>query len=330
MVAVVGATGHLGTVLVRRLVESGEQVRYVARARSRAPGLDGIAAERVQVDLSDVETLQQALQGVAVVYHAAARISISSSGYRELYEANVRGTRNLLAAAKSADVRRFVYIGSIEAYPLAQAHGPITEDDGFDPKQTTMLYGRTKALAMQLVARAGQEGMDTVTCCPTAFVGPPDYRLSPIGRLIVDYLESRLIAYVDGGFDFVDVRDVADGVIAAANRGSTGGVYLLSGRYVSIPRLMQLLQQLSGVRKPPFCFPCRALLPLMPVVETYYRLSGRPPRFTAGSLGILSLGVRVDSSRAVRELGYQARPIEETLADTVAWFRSNKDRCYRR
>ena len=320
MVVVTGATGHLGTVIVQRLVEQGESVRYIARAGSSAPGLDGLGVERVDQSLFDRDGLARAFAGAQVVYHSAARISISRGDDDELHRVNVAGTVNVLHAAKQAGVGRVVHVGSIEAFAMERAPYPVTEQHPIDPDHTVMEYGRSKALSIQAALRAAHTGQDVVVCCPTAFIGPPDYRLSPLGRLIVDFVERRLPAYVDGGFDFVDVRDVADGVISAGSRGRSGGVYLLSGRYASVPELMTMLEERSGVKRPLLCLPTRALLPLMPFVETYYRVTRRSPRFTTGSLSILSLGVRVDSSLARRELGFSARPLEETIEDTLHWF----------
>jgi dihydroflavonol-4-reductase len=183
-----------------------------------------------------------------------------------------------------------------------------------------MVYGRTKALAMQEVLEADGNGLETIVCCPTGFVGVPDYRMSPSGRLVVDFLERRLPAYVDGGFDFVDVRDVADGVIRAGRSGKAGRTYLLSGNFVTVPRLMELLEDISGVKKPGLCLPARFVLPFAPLVEIYYRMLRKAPRFTRYSLRLLLLGAEVDSSRARLELGFSPRPIEESMADSVAWF----------
>jgi dihydroflavonol-4-reductase len=323
VVVVTGATGHLGTVLVRNLVEAGREVRYLTRGAGNAPGLAGIGAEQVTGELSDTELLERIFWGASVVFHGAAKVSFGHGDKAELYRVNVDGTRSVLKAARHARVGRIVHVGSIEAFPLAESPFPITEENELRPDHTVTEYGRTKALGMSAVLAAAREGMDTVVCCPTAFLGPPDYRVSAMGRLVLDYLHRRLPAYVDGGFDFVDVRDVAEGLVRAARRGRAGRVYLLSGRYVDVPELMAMLESLTGVRRPRIRFASSTLLPIMPIVETYYRVSGRPPRFTSDSLRLLGLGVRVDSSRARTELGYAPRRIEVTLADAVAWFRAH-------
>jgi nucleoside-diphosphate-sugar epimerase len=319
VVVVTGATGHLGTVLVSQLVNRGEKVRYITR-NGIPRGLDGSSAVPITADLFDRKTLVRAFAGASVVYHSAARISIMTGDWHELEHVNVEGTRVVLDAAREAGVGRFVHVGSIEAFPLEGGHGPITETAGFDPDRTVMEYGRSKALGMQVVLDAADKDLECVVCCPTAFLGPPDYRRSPLGQVIFDFLRGRLPAYVDGGFDFVDVRDVADGVIGAGEKGQSGRVYLLAGRYATVPELMEMIEAASGIRKPALRIPSRVLIPFMPVIEAYYRVSKLSPRFTRNSLQLLSLNVRVDATRARTELGFDSRPLEETLADTVRWF----------
>jgi dihydroflavonol-4-reductase len=320
VVAVTGATGHLGTVLVRRLVRDGADVRYLARGGSPAPGLGDLPAARVEADLFDRAALVAAFDGADVVYHCAGRIAFWPGEDDALYRVNVEGTRSVLAAAREARVRRVVHVGSIEAFALESGDYPITEEHGVDPERTVLAYGRTKAIGILESLAAADGAMDVVVCCPTAFIGPPDYRRSALGAFVLDYLRRRLPAAVDGGFDFVDVRDVADGLIRAGAKGESGRLYLLGGEYATIPQLIDTLEQITGIEAPALTLPVNLVLPFTGLVELFYRLTRTPPRFTGESLSLLSLGVRVDSSRARRELGYAPRPIRDTLADTAAWF----------
>ncbi len=321
MIAVTGATGHLGHVLVQQLLTAGEHVRIVTRASSELTGIDVSKVERVNADLTDADALRAGFAGASTVYNAAAKISFGMDTREELHRVNVEGTRCVVEAAKAANIGRLVHVSSIEAFPLTIGPYPINEELGIDPDHTVMEYGRTKALGTRIVLDAAAAGMNAVVVCPTAFIGLPDFRLSPMGRLVLDFARGRLPAYVDGGFDFADVRDIARGVLLAGTKGRRGELYLLSGRYASIPDLMELLGRLCGRRKPLLCLPTKAIAWLMPPIELYYRISGRPPRFTRDSLHILSYGVTVDSSKAARELGYSSRPLEVTLSDTLDWFR---------
>lgn len=321
MVIVTGASGHLGTVLVRELINRGEEVKYVTR--SGVPqALAGLPARPVAAELDDEDTVAEAARGATAFYHCAALISILPGHARELHRVNVEGTRHMLSAARRAGVPRFVHVGTIEAFPLEGAASPITEESGYDPDRTVMEYGRSKALSIADTVGASNEGMHCVVCCPTAMIGPPDYRRSALGEVIYDFMHGKLPAYVSGGFDFVDVRDVAAALITAADRGRPGGVYLLSGQFWTIPELMSMLEAASGVRKPRMRISAGLLRPIMPLVQGFYRVTGKPPRFTNESLHLLSLNVRVDSSLAKEEIGFTARPTQETIADTVEWFRS--------
>jgi len=323
LVAVTGATGHLGTVLVKQLVERGDRVRYLARSGPTA-GLAGLDAESVPGDLTDRRALARLVSGVDVVFHCAARISIIPGDWVALQRTNVEGTRAVLEAARAAGVRRFVDVASIEAFPLDNLVRPVTEEQAIDPGRTAIEYGTSKALAVEEVLAASGDGIECVVCAPTSFIGPPDYRRSPLGQVISDYLHRKLPAMVDGGFDFVDVRDVADGVIKAGDNGKPGRIYLLSGRFATIPELMSILESVSGVPSPRLCLPQWLIRPFTPAIELYYRVSGRPPQFTRSSLKLLRLNVTVDSSRARDELGFASRPLEETLADTAEWLRTER------
>jgi len=325
MVAVTGATGHLGTSLVHRLLAGGEEVVCLVRPGSRSPGLERNGSSsarplRREIDLFDPDEVTAAIRGAEVVYHSAALVSFMPGHEEELYRVNVGATSVLVEAARRAGVRRLVYVGSVEAFPLEYGPYPITDDHPIDPDRTVMAYGRTKAIATRLVLDANSNELECVVCCPTALFGPPDYRRSPFGAFVLDSARGALPASVDGGFDFADVRDVADGIVSAARDGVPGRLYLLSGRYVTVSELLDALAAHTGARVPGLKLPVGVVLPFAPLVELYYRVSGRPPRFTRNSLRLLSLGVRFDASRARAELGYASRPLEETIADTVAWF----------
>lgn len=347
--ALTGGTGHLGTVLAHTLLAHrnpdrelvtpqdaaadasppGSALRCVVRSGRRIPGLEEHEATgRLayhELSLQDLAGLTRAFEGVSTVIHAAGLVSFMPGRRRELHRVNVEGTRRALLAAERAGVRRFLYVGSVEAFPLEHADGPVTEELPLDPGRTVMAYGWSKALAMQEVLGGSPATMERIVCCPTAFLGPPDYRGSPIGSFVRDTARGRLPVAISGGFDFVDVRDVATGILAAVERGRDGACYLLGGRYVTVPEMVRLVAAEAGVPGPAVTLPLRAVQPFTPLVEGYYALSGRPPRFTRSSLRLLSLGVRVDTRRAEAELDYHPRPIAETIRDTVAWFSRNGD-----
>jgi dihydroflavonol-4-reductase len=225
----------------------------------------------------------------------------------------------VIHACRQAGVRRLVYVSSIEALDHTVTN-PLTEDAGFRPDRAVFEYGRSKALATLDVLEAGRQGLEAVVLCPTGYIGPEDHRMSAMGRLVVDYVRGRLPVTVRGGFDFVDVRDVAEGAMRAARRGRPGETYILSGRYLEVREIMAALQGRTGVAAPRVELPPRVALAVAGLAERWYALRRVEPRFSRGSVRILSLGLRVSSDKARRELGYVARPFEQTLDDTLAWF----------
>lgn len=320
MVALTGATGHLGGVLVARLADSGQRVRAVVRPGSDASRLASQDVEVARADLLSPESLFRAFRGAELVYHAAGNVQFGI-GHREALRAvNVEGTGNVIRACLRTGVRRLVYVSSIEALDLSGRSGPVTEEVGFHPNSTVMEYGRSKALASLAVLGAARDGLEAVVVCPTGYIGPHDHRLSAMGRLVVDYVRRRIPLVVAGGFDFVDVRDVAEGSIAAADRGRTGESYILSGTYLEVAEIMRALEARTGVPAPTLVLPGSLALGFARLAELWYSLRDVPPRFTTGSVRILSLGVRVSCEKARRELGYVARPFAKTLDDTLAWF----------
>ncbi len=322
MVVVTGASGHLGNVLVRKLVERGTRVRAFVR-EADPPALSGLDVERARGDLLDPASLDRAFSGATRLIHAAGFISTRNADRRRLEEVNIRGTENVVEAALKAGVERAVFVSSVEAFDLRSK--TITDDnqDHFDPYRTTMVYGRTKALATLTVLDAARErGLQAVVAVPSGFIGPSDFSGSLTGRLARSFVSRRLPAYLSGGFDFVDVRDVADGILAALDRGSVGQWYLLTGHQVTVSELMRLLAEVSGVRPPPFKVPVWLAISGAAVLLALSAVSGRIPLYTPNSIRILQTGARFEPARSRRELGYRPRPLRETLSDTVAWWRA--------
>jgi len=318
--AVTGATGHLGNVLVSALRARGLRVRAVARAGSDCSCLPREDVEIVRADLLDSASLLRAFRGADRVFHAAGDVDFGIGRSNALHATNVGGTDNVLEACRATGVRRLVYVSSIEALDLAAARGEVTEEAGFQPERTILEYGRSKALASLRVLEAVRNGLDAVVLCPTGYVGPYDHRLSAMGRLVVDYVRRRIPVIVEGGFDFVDVRDVAEGLIRAADRGRSGETYILGGSYLTVASIMAALEARTGIPAPTFVLPSAVAAVFARFAERWYSLRGLPPRFTRGSVRLLSLGIHVSSDKARREIGYEAREFGRTLDDTLAWF----------
>jgi dihydroflavonol-4-reductase len=324
MMLVTGATGHIGNVLVRRLLAAGERVRALIMPGEDTTPLHGLDVELVHGNVLDLDSLHRAMEGVQRVFHLAGIISIMPGNQPLLRRVNVEGTRNVIAAAARAGVRRLLYTSSIHAIQRAPHGTRIDESLPFDSANPVGEYDRSKAQASLAVMEASRSGLDTVIVCPTGVIGPHDYRESELGTLIRDCVADKPQMFVDGAYDFVDVRDVAEGMVLAAENGRAGETYILSGERLTVRRMLDILWSLTGrhfvrIHVPFSLAQCAAAF-----TPFYYRLSGAKPRFTRYSLDTLRSNSDISHEKATRELGYQPRRILDTMADTVLWFRQRR------
>lgn len=312
---VTGATGHLGNVLVRHLLERGRRVRAVVQPRDDLVALGGLEVERVEADVTDPAALERAFSGGDVVFHLAGLVSITAGQEARLKAVNVDGTRHVVEACRRAGVRRLVYASSVHALEEPR-RGALREAAGFGCRRGP--YGRSKAEASRLVegaARAGQ--LDAVLVLPTGVVGPWDFRLSEVGQVIASAGAGRMPVAVAGGYDWVDVRDVAAGLALAAERGRCGESYLVSGEWVSLRELLTHAARAAQVAPPRATVPLALLWPVAALGPLWERATHRRALVTPYALHQLGVGYRVDDGKARRELGYGSRPIAESVAD--AW-----------
>jgi dihydroflavonol-4-reductase len=319
MMLVTGATGHIGNVLVRKLLRRGAHVRVLMlRGESPAP-LYGLPVEIVEGDILDQSCLSRIFQGVRGVFHLAGLISIMPGVNHLLRRVNVEGTRNVLAAAGRAGVERLVYTSSIHAIQRLK-QGLIDERLPFDPDNPYGEYDRSKAEATLEVQEAAENGLNAVVVCPTGVIGPYDYRGSMMGSVIRSAAESRPTLYVDGAYDFVDVRDVANGLIAASEKGRRGESYILSGHRISVRYLLETVREITGGRFFQFKIPFDLARVLANFTPLYYRIAHATPRFTSYSLSVLRSNANISHAKATHELGYRPRSMYQTITDTVRWF----------
>ncbi len=322
MDVITGASGHLGNTLLRELAVSGRAVRPLYRVPPSFEMPEGV--EPYYCNIEEPDSLAEAFRGATTVYHAAGYVSFGINSYKKLYRANVGLTRNVIDACLKSGVNRLVHVGTIEAFDLLAGKYPVTETSAIRPDHTIMSYGKTKALAVLEVERAiKSQGLDAVIVFPTGFIGPFDYKISPMTRTVLDYLAGKIPAGIAGGFDFVDVRDVATGMISAAKSGSRGDRYMLPGNFTTVRELFSLLEQLTGKSAPRLEIPSRLSIAFGAIAELFYFLSGKQPRYTRKSVKILSLGVTVSGSLAREKLGYSPRPLAQTLKDTLEWLDSS-------
>lgn len=321
LTVVTGATGHLGNNLARALLARGDRVRAVVLPQDDTRPIAGLPLEQVEGDVRDLGSLIWAFREADVVYHLAGIITIAAGRGDLLHQVNVLGTRRVVQAARRCGVGRLVYTASIHAL-VEPPHGTtIDERMPFDPARIPTEYGRSKAQAALEVLAGVAQGLDAVIGCPTGIIGPYDFQPSEVGRLFLNVARRRLPVYVQGAYDFVDVRDVAQGLIAAAERGRRGESYILSGQAITVGRLMRLLEEVTGVRAPRVGLPVGLARGVARLAMKYARLTHTHPLFTDESVDILVSNCCVSHEKARRELGYSPRPIEETVADTMRWFR---------
>jgi dihydroflavonol-4-reductase len=321
-VAVTGATGHLGANLIRALLVRRWDVRAVTIESPDAsvPALDGLDVERVQADVCDPAAIDRAVRGAEIVFHLAGRISIAKWEATGVWAVNVDGTRNVVEACISQDVRRLVHVSSIHALDPNPRRMAVLEDR--EPSQDRRLgaYDRSKAAGERIVLDAAEQGLEAVVLNPTGMIGPWDVGPSLFGRVLLDIWQGRMKVMVDGGMNWVDVRDVAEAAISASTRGRAGARYLLGGSWVHMEELATMAAQIAGVSAPPVTTPMWLARLAAPAASAWYRLARRSPRFTREALGALERYRLVLDSRANDELDHRPRRIEQTLEDTYEWF----------
>ncbi len=318
-VAVTGASGHLGNNLVRRLLADGRQVRVVLLPDDPAPALEGLAVERVSGDVLDPDSLRSAFRGAATVFHLAGVISIAGGMGGKVDAINVAGVRNAAEAALAEGVGRFVHCSSIHAFSAEPLRRPIDERRRRPFHRGRAAYDRSKAAGEAKLADVVADGLDAVTVNPTGIIGPYDFGPSRMGKVLLMLRAGRLPVVPDGGFNWVDVRDVADALIRAEHHGQTGESYIASGHWQSLHDIAELVHEVTGARVPATISMAVARLGV-PFVSFFDHRLGREPLFTAESLYALRTYRDVDHSKATRELGYMPRPTLETIEDTFRWF----------
>jgi len=324
MILVTGATGHIGNVLIRKLLAQGENVRALVWRGEDTTPIKGLDVEQVEGDVLDAASLIPAMQGVDIVYHLAGIISIMPGRNPFVWQVNVEGTRNVLDAARRAQVRRLVYTSSIHAIARAPHGVEMDESLGFDANNPYGEYDRSKATASLEVQRASAEGLNAVIVCPTGVIGPYDFRGSEMGEVIRGAAEARPMFYVEGAYDFVDVRDVAAGLIAAEKHGRQGESYILSGQKLSVRYMLATVREVTGKAFSSVKIHFSLAEFAARFTPWYYRKTQNKPRFTPYSLEVLQSNSNISHKKAASELGYKPRPVYESIADSVRWFLENR------
>jgi len=323
MIVVTGATGHIGNVLIRELITRRLIVRALVMPNDDYSPLTDLEVEIVRGDVTDLKSLESAFRGTDIVFHLAGIVTIMPSMKKVLERVNVGGVRNVAEACRASGVRRLVYTSSVHAIAEPPHGTVIDESQPFDPDRVLGDYARSKARAtLLLLEEVRKGGLDAVICCPTGVIGPGDYGMSNVGQLILDFASGHLKSYVRGAYDFVDVRDVANGLILAAEKGQRGRHYIFSGAQVQVSELMKELERNIGYPAPTYEIPPALARAAGVLASVYYRLIRRRPVFTAYSIDVLRSNSQVSSTRAREELGFDTRPWQDSIRDHIEWFRN--------
>jgi len=332
---ITGVGGHLGNTVARELLAAGETVRGFAMPNEDVTMLYGDAVSIVRGDVRDKSSLEPLFYGLkeddeVYVIHCAGIVSVATRYDQRVVDVNVRGTENVVSLCKEHHVKKLVYISSVHALPELPHGNVIHEVEGFQPESVVGLYAKTKAAATQIVLDAVRNGLDATIIHPSGIIGPNDYGRGHLTQMIISYLNGSLTACVEGGYDFVDVRDVADGVIAATEKGKKGECYILSNRYIPVRELMNTLARETGGRKITTVLPLWFAKMTAPFAELYSKIRHESPLFTRYTLYTLTSNARFTYEKARRDLGYKPRDISMTIKDTVAFLTKERKNLFRK
>ena len=320
---VTGATGFLGSHVARALAGRGENVRVLVRPSSDLRALEGLEAERFAGDLRDRTSLDRALEGVQRVFHVAADYRLWARDPREIHESNVTGTQNLLDAARRAGVEKFIYTSTVATIAVPREGALPDETTQSSVNEMIGYYKRSKFEAEQFALRAAGAGLPVVIVNPTTPVGPGDWKPTPTGKIIVDFLNGRMPGYVDTGLNFVPVEDCARGHLLAAERGRVGERYILGGRNLTLKQMLDMLAVASGRPAPRWKFPYVLAYAAGCVDTGVSRLLGREPQIPLEGVRMARHKMFVNASKAEREFGFAPGLIEAALGRAVSWYESN-------
>ena len=323
-VLVTGASGFVGWHVARQLLERGERVRALVRdpvrsaqALAELPGVDTVPG-----DLRDEGSLASAVAGCGIVYHVAADYRLWAPRPEEMYRSNVDGTRSLLAAARKAGVERCVYTSTVGC--IGMRNGEVGSEDtpaGLEEMQGP--YKRSKFLAEQVAIEFAREGFPVVIVNPTAPLGDHDFRPTPTGKIVVDFLRGAMPAYLDTGLNVVYVGNVAAGHLLACERGRMGERYILGGENLTLQQIFGKLEEVTGMRAPRVRIPYAVAYAAGVASTGWAAVTGKEPRAPLDGVRMARKKMWVRHDKAARELGYSARPAVEALRRAAEWFRAN-------
>ncbi|MFY9116736.1 MAG: NAD-dependent epimerase/dehydratase family protein [Bacteroidales bacterium] len=327
---VTGAAGHLGYTIVSQLILDGKTVRALVLPEDKLSARLPANVELCYGNVLDPDSLDSFFacstpDTDVFVIHCAGIVTTSLKHSPIVYEVNVQGTRNMIEASLKHRVAKFVYVSSVHAIPELPKGQVIKEVDHFDKNLVYGLYSKTKAEATQCVLDAAERGLDATVVHPSGICGPNSHSYNYATQLVIDCWKGNLPMGVEGGYDFVDVRDVASGTIASCQKGGKGQCYILANRYISIKEFFRTFQTITGKKQPRVMAPIWMAKAVLPFYSVYYKIKKQLPLFNSYSLYTLDTNARFSTDKARLELGYVTRPFSDTLSDTISWLKSQKN-----
>ncbi len=320
---VTGASGLVGNNLVRHLLAMGRSVRVLVRRRDN-PSLGGLKVESVVGDVLQPESLRSAMDGVSSVFHLAGSVSIDGLQHAQMRQVNALGTANVVDACLHSSVDRLIHVSSIHALSYLPKDQSIDEGRALavDPNKH-LPYDVSKAEGEQIVLAGINQGLDAVILNPVGIFGPHDYGPSPGGEFLRQLINRQLPGLVQAGYYWVDVRDVALAAVAAEQNGRCAERYIIHGAYATFLSIAGWVQEISGARPPLVHVPIWLAKIAAPSVVWYSRWLGIRPLVTSEAIQIVGCHQKIETNKAAVELGFQARPLQETIADTVRWLQDH-------
>ena len=319
---VTGAAGFLGSHVARQLVARGEDVRVLVRASSSNRAISDLSLEYVTGDLRNQSSLARAMNGVQRVFHVAADYRLWSKNPQDIYDSNVGGTKNLLAAARQANIEKLIYTSTVATIAVDR---PALPNEFTDSKLGEMVghYKRSKWMAEQEVLQAAKDGLPVVVAMPTTPVGPWDWKPTPTGKIIVDFLNGKMPGYVETGLNFVGVEDCAAGHLLVADKGKIGERYLLGAENLTLKQVLDSLANLTNLPAPRFKIPHSLALGVAYAETAFSRVIGREPQIPVEGVKIAQHLMFVDCTRVQKELGFHAEPVSAAFEHAVRWYEKN-------
>lgn len=321
---VTGATGFVGSAVLRKLLQRGHQVRALVRPTADRRNLEDVAAEVATGDLTDRASLDRAMRGCDTVFHVAADYRLWVPDPARMFAINVEGTRHIMEAAGAAGARRIVYTSSVATLGTSKDSTPATEDTVATAADMIGAYKRSKHAAEALVREmVAGHGLPAVIVHPSTPIGPRDVKPTPTGRLVVEAASGRMPAFVDTGLNVVHVDDVADGHVLALEHGRIGRHYILGGDDLTLGQILSIVAEITGRPAPRLKLPHGAILPFAALAELWAKVGGGEPFATREGVKMARKKMFYSSARAIQELDYRPRPAREAIANAIAWFREH-------